>query len=300
MELRNLQSFLRVAELGNFTKAASQLGYSQAAVTVHIKQLEEELGAPLFERLGNNISLTPIGIKLIDYANQIQQINANINNLSSTNPRDLQGILRLGAIESVSTFILVPVLTEFRKEYPHINIDIQVGYRDHLFESLKKNEADLIFTIGTKDAPEHCTEIFNLQESVSFFASPDHPLAGKEISVKELFDCPFILTGRDSFLERELFRLADSCHATIDSFIRSSSTSTIINLVQSNLGISFLGNSNLTPYQTGHTLACLKVKDYSFSYYITAYRNRKKWISPQMDGFIRTLLNYIQISYLTL
>ena len=293
MELRNLQSFLRVAELGNFTKAASELGYSQAAVTVHIKQLEEELGAPLFERLGNNIALTPIGIKLIDYANQMQQINANISNLSTTNPKDLQGILRLGAVESISTSILVPVLTQFRKEYPNINISIQTAYRDSLFSSLKKNENDLIFTIGTKDAPEHCTELFNIQESVSFFTSSEHPLAGRELSVKELFDYPFILTGRDSFLERELFRLADSCDTSISSFIRSSSTSTIINLVQNNLGISFLGNSNLTPYIDSHIFSQLNVRDYSFSYYITAYRNRHKWISPQMDGFIKILLNYV-------
>lgn len=293
MELRNLQSFLRVAELGNFTKAANDLGYSQAAITVHIKQLEEELGVSLFDRLGNNISLTPVGVKLVEYANQIQQIHTNIGNLVLSDPQKLQGTLRLGSVESVSSSILVPAITEFRTKYPLVNIDIQIGYRKKLFEALKKNETDLIFTIGTKDAPAYSIEIFHLLEETSFFACPGHPLTNHPIKAAELFDYPFILTGIDSFLERELFHLADSRSKTIASFIRSSNTTTIIELVQNNLGISFLGISNLKPYIANHSLVPLSVNDYSFFYYISAYRNRSKWISPQMDGFIKILSKYI-------
>lgn len=66
MELRNLITFIHVAELGSFTKAAEQLGYSQPSVSFQIKQLEEELGCLLFERINHTISLTEHGLKLVD------------------------------------------------------------------------------------------------------------------------------------------------------------------------------------------------------------------------------------------
>ena len=101
MEIRYLQSFLQVAKDGNFTKAADRLGYSQGTVTVQIKQLEKEIGAPLFQRIGNKSILTSAGEKLIEYANQMLLINDNIKNLASTNPILIKGILRIGFIDSL-------------------------------------------------------------------------------------------------------------------------------------------------------------------------------------------------------
>ena len=112
MEIRNLISFLRVAELGNFTKAAKELGYSQAAVTVHISQLEKELHTPLFERIGNKNILTPVGQHLVEYANQMLQLHEDITNLTQTDLSTCRGTLRLGAIESVAFSFLVPLIDE--------------------------------------------------------------------------------------------------------------------------------------------------------------------------------------------
>ena len=71
MELRNLITFINVAELGSFTKAAEQLGYSQSTISFQIKQLEDELGCLLFERINHSISLTERGHELVSYAHQI-------------------------------------------------------------------------------------------------------------------------------------------------------------------------------------------------------------------------------------
>ena len=71
MELRNLITFTHVAELGSFTKAAEQLGYSQSTISFQIKQLEEELGCLLFERINHTISLTVRGRELVSYAHQV-------------------------------------------------------------------------------------------------------------------------------------------------------------------------------------------------------------------------------------
>ena len=71
MELRNLNTFLRITQLGSFTKAAKELGYATSTITAQIQQLEEEIGTPLFERMGRKNVLTPAGQELIPYAQQM-------------------------------------------------------------------------------------------------------------------------------------------------------------------------------------------------------------------------------------
>lgn len=74
MELKNLITFIHVAELGSFTKAARQLGYSQSTISFQIKQLEEEIGCLLFERINHTISLTERGRDLVSYAHQVRTL----------------------------------------------------------------------------------------------------------------------------------------------------------------------------------------------------------------------------------
>ena len=75
MEIRNLITFIHVAETGNFTKAAEQLGYSQSTISFQIKQLEDELGCLLFDRINHTITLTDRGHELISYAHRILTLN---------------------------------------------------------------------------------------------------------------------------------------------------------------------------------------------------------------------------------
>ena len=74
MELRNLITFIHVAELGSFKKAGEQLGYSQSTISVQIKQLEDELGCLLFERINHTITLTERGHELVSYAHQVRAL----------------------------------------------------------------------------------------------------------------------------------------------------------------------------------------------------------------------------------
>ena len=74
MELRNLITFIHVAEVGSFTKTAEQLGYSQSTVSFQIKQLEDELGCMLFERINHTITLTERGHELVAYAHQVRAL----------------------------------------------------------------------------------------------------------------------------------------------------------------------------------------------------------------------------------
>ena len=83
MEIRNLLTFMHVAELGSFTKAAKQLDYSQSTISFQIKQLEGELGCLLFERINHTISLTERGHELLDYAHKISNLTEEFNQKSA-------------------------------------------------------------------------------------------------------------------------------------------------------------------------------------------------------------------------
>ena len=100
MEYRNLVTFLRVAELQNFTQAANALGYAQSTVTFHIQSLEEELGVVLFDRIGKKISLTQAGEALLHYANEMVRLETEMRGIGKQT-EELAGTLRVGVVESI-------------------------------------------------------------------------------------------------------------------------------------------------------------------------------------------------------
>ena len=100
MTITQLSTFLKIVELKSFSAAADRLGYAQSTVTTQIKQLEDELGCILFERLGKTISVTPSGEKLITYAEKMLQLERDIR-LDVTDEENPAGVLKLGVSESL-------------------------------------------------------------------------------------------------------------------------------------------------------------------------------------------------------
>lgn len=105
MELRNLITFTHVAELGSFTKAAEQLGYSQSTISFQIKQLEEELGCLLFERINHSITLTERGRELVSYAHQVRALTDEFKE-SLTKDKELSGHIHIVTPDSICDDII--------------------------------------------------------------------------------------------------------------------------------------------------------------------------------------------------
>ena len=102
MELRQLQTFIQIAQMQSFSRTAEMLGYSQSAVTVQIRQLENELGKRLFDRTGKKVVLTPQGEEFLEHANRVlydvHQAKASMNDTD-----ELKNPLHIGTIESLCT-----------------------------------------------------------------------------------------------------------------------------------------------------------------------------------------------------
>ena len=125
MEIRQLYTFIRVAQLQSFSKAADSLGYSQSAVTVQIRSLEEELNTRLFDRMGKRIALTDQGRRFLSGAyNTI--FEANRAKLAVLENDELRGELHIGAIDSLCASALPPVLGRFRQEHPKVRLQLML------------------------------------------------------------------------------------------------------------------------------------------------------------------------------
>ena len=149
MDLRLFSTFLRVAELQNFTKAAEQLGYSQATVTVQIHQLEQALGIQLFERIGKRVRMTERGEQFIPYAIEILKAEQNAKDFLRE-PENPSGRLRIGTAESLLLSVLTPILMEYHHRYPDVMVSIHTGLIHELFDMVRQNDVDLLFFLDKK------------------------------------------------------------------------------------------------------------------------------------------------------
>lgn len=293
MEFRNLYSFLRIAELGSFTKAAAELGYAQSTITTQIQQLEMELGFPLFDRLGKQNLLTHWGRQLLPYANQILQIQTQIKNLGETDASKLHGTIRIGIVESIMSSLLLSTIKQYRQRYPNIDIQIRLAVTAPLFEMLRHNEVDIIFTMGEIMEFQDCVRACSHPENAVFVAAPEHVLSQqRSIPPETILNYPIILTGHNTYLQRELNKLAFRCHKEIISDIQTESSKIIVDLVRQNLGISFLPEYLIRSAYMKNKLQILPVEGFSLQFYTHIFYHKNKWVTPQMAGLIQLIQEY--------
>ncbi|WP_082232819.1 LysR family transcriptional regulator [Halobacillus massiliensis] len=146
MELRHLITFKTIVETGGFKKTADELGYAQSSITAHIKEIEKELGYPLFDRLGKKIELTQKGRQFHPYAIEIIDLYSKSKEIIKGG-NDPSGKLVVGASESVMIYWLPKIIRKFMKDYPKVELVIKPIHYTKLSEQLKSGEFDLALLV---------------------------------------------------------------------------------------------------------------------------------------------------------
>lgn len=126
MDIRNIQTFIRVAELGSFTKAADELKYVQSTISMQIQQLERELGFPLFDRIGRKVSLTVLGRAFLDHAYEITHSIQEVAYLGK-NKKDICGTLRVGVLESLLFSNMLRLLPRLKDAFQNLDVQLKMG-----------------------------------------------------------------------------------------------------------------------------------------------------------------------------
>ena len=194
MELRNLITFIHVAELGSFTKAANQLGYTQSTISFQIKQLEEELGCLLFERINHTITLTEKGHELVSYAHQIRALTDEFRE-NLTQESDYSGHIHIVTPDSVCEEMIYSHYIDFHNKYPSISIRFTTADTSVMFDMLDHNEADAIITLDSHTYRRDYVIAKEKPLSMHFVTNARSEFVHKRnLSIQDIINEPFILT----------------------------------------------------------------------------------------------------------
>ena len=283
MELREITTFIQVAQLNSFSKAAKQLGYSQAAVTIQIKNLEDELGVHLFDRIGKQTTLTHQGMVFYEYASNILQNLAQAKDALSE-PAHLSGHLTVGTIESICSSLFPGLLQEYHLRYPDVSISIVTDSPDILLEQMNRNAIDIVYFLDKRIYDPKWVKELEEPEEIVFVAHRDNPLNGyNRLELDQLLTQPFILTEKDASYRLMLDQYLTSNNRAILPFLESSSTDFIIDMLHNNLGVSFL------PYFTIRSdkrLCALNVEAFQMRSWRQVVYHKDKWVSREMRAFL--------------
>lgn len=240
MEIRNLMTFVRIAEIQNFSKTAEQLGYSQSAVTMQIKQLETELHAQLFERIGKQVKLTQAGERLLPHALEILNTVRKAERISQE-PEQISGKLRIGTCESLVISMLPPVILEMSQLCPHVEISTHTALVPDLFQMLRQNDIDILYFLDEKhDSPEWI-KVSERPEKIFFVASAESSLAGQSrIPIERLLEEPLFLTEKGISYRYAMEQLLAAKGYELHPFWEVGNTDVITRFLLKNKGISFL------------------------------------------------------------
>ena len=175
--LRHLRIFEAVARHGSISRAAGELHLTQPAVSMQMKQLEEQIGLPLVEQIGRRICLTEAGQMLRVHARDIAGRMAHLN-ASMEQFRGLErGLLRL-AVVSTANYFLPALIAEFNARHPGVRISLQVGNREFVLSALADSSTDLAITGQPPDGVDVVAQNFK-DNPLVVIASPRHELAGQ-------------------------------------------------------------------------------------------------------------------------
>lgn len=294
MEIRNLVTFVRIAEVRNFSKSAEQLGYSQSAVTMQIKQLENELHTQLFERIGKQVKLTQTGEKLLPYALEILNSVRKAENIAQE-PENISGKLRIGTSESYVISVLPPVIMELSELCPNIEISTYTALTTDLFDMLRKNDIDILYFIDQKIYFPEWVKVYEQPEKIFFVASADSALAGeKNIPIERLLQEPLYLTEKGISYRYAMEQSLAVKGFELRPFWEVGNTDVITKFLLKNKGISFLPEYVVRDYIDEGQLTALDTECEEIIMWSQLVHHRDKFVTPQMNFFIELMLKHIK------
>lgn len=199
INLKLFNAFIQVAEGGSLRAAASQANRSMPALSMQIRQLEEQIGVPLFDRSKRGLSLTSAGHKLLHSTRTaMQELEFGLRHIRQTIDLE-QGEVVFSCSPTIATSVLPPVLSEFLNTFPGVRLQLREQPLSEQIDSLHRQEVD--FSVGPEPEGTDATIVFTpmfTDEFLALFPS-GHPLAGKKsITLKQFLQHPILMLSREA------------------------------------------------------------------------------------------------------
>lgn len=279
---RRLQVFHAVAKQLSFTKAAETLFMTQPAVTFQIKQLEEHFSTRLFERGHGRISLTPAGEIVLEYAERILSLSAELDTRLREMTGRLSGPLLIGASTTIAEFLLPRVLGEFKSVHPDVQPKMAVGNS----EAIENRVAEHTLDIGLIETPSHLPALLTevcCADELQVIVSPKHALARlKSVTPRQLVSYPYVSreTGSGTREFTDLyFRKAGISPAELNVVMELGSPEALKGVVGTGLGFAIMSRTTVAKEQRLGELVALPlvpklIRELSLVYPKEKFRSR--------------------------
>jgi DNA-binding transcriptional LysR family regulator len=241
MEIQNLTAFVHVAETGSFSVAAEQLYLTQPAVSKRVAALEEQLSVRLFDRIGRQIRLTEAGRVLLPNAYQILQTMKETRRHLADLSGKVAGVLSVGTSHHVGLHRLPPVLKEFVRQYPAVDLQLTFQDSEKAYSEVLSGSIELAVITLSPQPPSAIESRTVWKDPLRFVVSPDHPLAASaRASLADLSHFPAILPEANTYTTQLVVALFNKRSLPLTIKLTSNFLETIKMMVAINLGWSVL------------------------------------------------------------
>jgi len=281
---RQLKVFEAVARLLSYTQAAKELYLTQPAVSMQIKQLEENTGLPLLEQMGKKIYLTEAGNEMYHYARSIAHELDEAANVMELLKGVESGKLEITVATTANAFA-TRMLSMFNKQHEGSTVSLNVTNREHLLRQLADNEKDIAIMGRPPEDADLVTEAF-ADNPLVVIAAPDHPLVQKQpIPLYMLQDQTFVVREKGSGTRTAMQRFFEEHNLSITSSMEMNENEAIKQAVQAGMGLGVVSIHTIELELETKRLVILDVEDFPIMRHWYLVHRKEKRLSPITQAF---------------
>jgi DNA-binding transcriptional LysR family regulator len=289
MEFSQLEFFVTVVEEGSFSKAALRVYRTQPAVSIAIRRLEEEIGAPLFERSQKTPLLTEVGELVYDYAKRILWLRDQTFNAVSELKTLQRGRVRIGANESTSLYLLPHLILDYRALYPNVMVEIFRHASERLPREVLDHNVD--FALLAFEPGDGELESFPvLRDELVLIMHPEHALAKRpSVKVEELGNEPFLAHNVNTGSRAKVMETFAQHHTPLNITLELATIETIKRFVQRKIGLAFVPRMCVDEELERGSLVRVPVEDLTYVRTLWVTHRRGMTFSPAAAAFLAIL-----------
>lgn len=281
---RQLRVFNEVARQLSFVRAAENLHLTPPAVTMQIKELESQVGMPLFDRSGKKVSLTTTGEYMVVYARKILALLKDAEDASARLQRAEIGLLTVGMV-STAKYFMMRMLSDFRARHAGVDIRVCTGNREQLIKMLQNNEVDIAVMGQPPTELQTRAEPFAAHPLV-FVAACDHPLVEREqLTADDLRPYEFIVREQGSGTRVAMQKFFTDHRVEPRLQMQVNSNETLKQAVMAGLGLGFVSLHTIGSELDHGQIAILEVQSTPVFRVWNMVHTLSKVLSPAAEAF---------------
>ncbi|KAF2339530.1 LysR substrate-binding domain-containing protein [Flavobacterium tistrianum] len=289
MEIYQLQYFIKTAEVLHFTKAAELCFVTQSGLSQQIKKLEEELGMPLFKRIGKKVQLTEAGAVFLIHAKKVVENVENGKQAIEDLNEMIGGELRIG-VTYIFGLLILPVVNAFAKRYQNLKIIVEYGTTEVLEQKLLDNELDLVFVISSHEIEIPIQKVPLFTSNMVMVVSKNHALANLDkIAFKKIEEIPLILPGKGSNSREYVEELFKKFNMKPKISIELQSIHALLQMVENSDWATIVAEMALKDWGNLRAIQITGVSTKRDSYMLTVGGYQKKAVKLFMEEFKKSI-----------